>query len=144
MSDFWEGAGIVAKKALKWAGYGALALGATSLILAIPASILGAALPWATAEGWALSTMIPALTTGALVGGVLGTIKGVSDLPSDLQEINENRTFEQNQKLAIKQKQAALEKYQQAQQQAPAAQAEAGVPAQNVGAAQGQAVVAGK
>lgn len=144
MSDFWDGAGLVAKKALKWAAYGALAFGVGSLVLAIPASLLGVVLPWATAEGAALATMIPALTTGAAIGGVLGTIKGVADLPSDLQELDSDRKFKRQEQDSIKNKQAALEKFQSAQQQAPAVQAETNVPTQNVGTAQGQAVAVAK
>jgi len=143
MSDFWDGAGIVAKKALTWACYGALAFGAVAVLPSMVASLVGwagSAVSFGTAGGAAMSVLLPAITTGALLGGVLGTIKGASDLPDELAD--KDREIADNKRIAaIDQRRAAVE---QSQQQAPVAQAEAGVAAPNVGAAQGQAVVAAK
>lgn len=139
MSDFWDGAKIVAKKALKWAGYGALACGVLSLPFVFGASAGSTFLSWITFGGVetaaGASIFTGALLNGAILGGVLGTIKGVADLPSDLQQIKDNRKFEQLDQKALQDRQALLA---QSQQQAQAPQAEAGVPVQNLGTAQGQ------
>ena len=120
MSKFWDGAGLIAKKALTWACYGAIALG----VLAVPFAGVGGAISTAlsvigidTAAGTAV--LGGALFKGALLGGLFGAIKGTADLSTDLEDLQADRSLKQ-QEQAVVQERAVARRSQlmQAQSQA--------------------------
>jgi len=152
MSDFSDGAGLVWDKAKRWAGYGLLAgfglmalSGIALLFNPITAVAAIAAGGFGLFTNFGLMTIGQGLLTTTLIGAGLGAAKEtLIDMSGDLQELKDNRKFDKEQNQSLRANQEAFAKFQASQQQAPAVQSEAGVPAQNVGAAQGQAVVAGK
>jgi hypothetical protein len=151
MSQFWDGAGLVATKALKWAAYGAVGLAAISIPFIGIGGVASAALKLVTfgavtpaAGTWVLGE---ALINGAMLGGLFGAVKGTADLfgkDGELQDLKDERAMaQQNSQAAITAKRVALE---HSQAQAPAIQAENAISPDNVGQGQklAQSVGAGK
>ena len=88
MSKFWDGAGIIAKKALTWACYGAVTLG----ILTVPFAAGGGLLSSITGIGsLGTTTLTSGLMYGAGLGALFGAIKGAADIPEGLQDLEVNR-----------------------------------------------------
>ena len=88
MSKFWDGAGIIAKKALTWACYGAVTLG----ILTVPFAAGGGLRSSITGIGsLGTTTLTSGLMYGAGLGALFGAIKGAADIPEGLQDLEVNR-----------------------------------------------------
>lgn len=92
-SKTWETIKYVGGKALKWAAYGAIALGAASLVFAPVAAFLGGIGSFFTgsslgvgAASGILSSILPGLTVGAIVGAVFGGVKGVAGAGEAVEE----------------------------------------------------------
>lgn len=117
MSKFWDGAGIIAKKALTWACYGAVALG----ILSVPFAGVAGSLSWVggligidSAAG--TSVLVGSLVNGALLGALFGTIKGAADIPEGLQGLEDDRMLAQQQR-QVAQDKAVIQRSQLVQPQ---------------------------
>lgn len=91
-SPTWEGIKHVAGKALKWAAWGAVGLGA--LVIA-PAGIIGIGAKIVSlvgiGEGTAgMALLIGGLTKGATIGAVLGAVSGVAGVGKAIREGQED------------------------------------------------------
>jgi hypothetical protein len=91
-SPTWEGIKHVAGKALKWAAWGAVGLGA--LVIA-PAGIVGIGAKIASLVGIGQGTagtalLIGGLTKGATIGAALGAISGIAGVGKAIREGRED------------------------------------------------------
>ncbi len=117
-SPTWEGIKSVGGKALKWAAYGAIALG---VLFALPAGVLSI-----FSGAFAMETLGAALLKGAAVGAIFGAIKGIADMSTAIDDAKQEQLdrYDKNQS----RKALAQRMRQQEQGAAPAAGMEAQSP----------------
>ncbi len=97
----WEGIKHVGSKMLKGIVYGAAILGGLAVIPGVGAGLvglLGSLVKVGSATGAMAAVTVPALKFGAMVGGILGAVSGISSLGKAIGEREQDviADYEQN------------------------------------------------
>lgn len=116
-SPTWEGFKHIAGKALKWAAWGAVALGLLALIPAASVGALGAVVEAAAsffginaASSVGTSILMTGLLKGATIGAVLGGITGVGGVGKAIEESRQDHIANHEQMVVFEERNRLLKR----------------------------------